>query len=237
MKSFTRWLNFAAATPGHLLLVLEIMSGIFLSSFSFIIFLDIAADVVRKDGVQFDTHIAQQIYALRTPALTETMKFISFLGGEAIWAGFIIVLTIFIWKNMHKEAWLFSFTVVMGYVLNNFIKILLKIPRPHMAPILTVKFYSFPSGHTMNSCIFYLSLAYFLYHITRSKRLSFLMAVGAVALVVLIGFSRIYLGVHHPSDVVAGFVAGVWWLVTAILIDRTIIFYRLFQQHPVRKSR
>jgi len=52
----------------------------------------------------------------------------------------------------------------------------------------------------------------------------------------MIGFSRVYLGVHHPSDVLAGFIGGFWWFVTVLLIERTMMFYKLFRKEENVKS-
>ena len=75
-----------------------------------------------------------------------------------------------------------------------------------------------------------------MYHFTH--RIGLTLFVGAIAalLIFLIGFSRVYLGVHYPSDVVAGWIAGLWWLVTALVIDRTLVFFKLYRESPASDS-
>ncbi|EKD87117.1 MAG: hypothetical protein ACD_37C00032G0001 [uncultured bacterium] len=79
----------------------------------------------------------------------------------------------------------------------------------------------------MNSFVFYFAIAYFIYRETGNTKY-FLTSIAITSLFVLfIGISRVYLGVHYPSDVIAGYIAGFIWLVSAILFDKTIIFERL----------
>lgn len=78
--------------------------------------------------------------------------------------------------------------------------------------------------------IFYATLSYLFFRLTRKKTLSMVLAVVALFLILLIGVSRIYLGVHYPSDVLAGYVAGLFWFATVIALERTIVFFKLFKQ-------
>lgn len=212
------------------IVIAEMIIGFIASGLSFVLFLEIAQDVLGKELLHIDVALSQYVYSFRTPELTKTMKFVSFLGEGFIWMGFIGLLMYFIWRNYKREAWLLSWTVLMGYALNHFIKFVLKVPRPTIDPIYVVKFYSFPSGHSMNSFIFYASLVYFFHLFTRNKILSALLTCGVVVLVCLIGLSRVYLGVHYPSDVIAGGIAGFCWFVTVMLIDKTIVYFRVFHE-------
>lgn len=111
-----------------------------------------------------------------------------------------------------------------------FLKQIIQRPRPDIMPSVVETSYSFPSGHAMNSSVFYLTIAFYTYHFTRKKKLSLVVTGGAIVLLLLIGFSRVYLGVHYPSDVVAGYVVGVWWLTTAILISKSVSFVKHFRE-------
>ena len=79
----------------------------------------------------------------------------------------------------------------------------------------------------MNSFIFYCLLAYFVYHFTKNRTLSIWASIAALGLILLIGLSRVYLGVHYPSDVIAGYIAGLFVFVTAIVLDKTVLWLKL----------
>ena len=191
--------------------------------------------MLAKEGSYFDTAISQFVYSFRTPVLTDVMHVISFLGSEFAIAT-TIAITIFLFSRHHKrEATLFFTSVVIGYVLNFTIKFILKVPRPTLDPIYIAQYYSFPSGHAMNSFIFYASVSYLVYHFTR-KKWPTIVAFGVSGILVsLVGLSRIYLGVHYPSDVIAGFIAGFWWFVTVILLDKTLHFYHISRAKKDKK--
>lgn len=209
-----------------LILLIEILIGLILSASSFLVFIYITEDVLEKEGVFIDTALSHAAYSLRSPVLTGIMHAVSFLGNEfIIITGGIIALFLIV-KRHKREATFFFLTVFSGFLLNSLLKYLLKIPRPTIDPLYIEMFYSFPSGHAMNSFIFYGTLAYLTYHLTHNKKISLTVTFLSVILIFLIGFSRIYLGVHYPSDVIGGFLAGFWWLITVILIDKTLIFYK-----------
>ncbi|HVF69803.1 MAG TPA: phosphatase PAP2 family protein, partial [Xanthomonadales bacterium] len=95
---------------------------------------------------------------------------------------------------------------------------------------------SFPSGHSMNSSVFFLSLTYFIFRNTRNRKLGIILTIFSGIIVVLIGLSRIYLGVHFPSDVLGGYAAGLLWFVAVLLFEKIIIFLRLFKKFEMGKK-
>jgi membrane-associated phospholipid phosphatase len=118
-------------------------------------------------------------------------------------------------------SWLAA--VAGSAVLNQMLKGLFERPRPHFDhPLLIETSYSFPSGHAMESFVVYGMLAYFGVLALRSWEWRVGVVCGAALLVVLIGFSRMYLGVHYFSDVIAGYAAGGVWLSALITGVETI---------------
>lgn len=227
--------NFLASLhmQAYSLIFMEILIGGMLSVFSFIFFIKVAKDVLEREKVFIDHFISHVIYSFRTPELTEIMRFFSFIGGEfIIFASLMLVIWMLV-KGYLRDAVVLSFAISMGYALNTFIKWLLKIPRPMIDPLDIATFYSFPSGHSMNSFIFYAMISFFVFRYTRKKALSISVAVFATGIIFLVGFSRIYLGVHYPTDVIAGFTAGFWWFVTVIVLDKTLQFYRIFKERKI----
>lgn len=208
----------------------EILIGITLSIVSLIIFAVITNDVLQLETALIDESLSQAVYGYRNPSLTQIMIIISLLGADIalLIAGFVTVGLA--WKNHKHEAVLFLTVLAIGLFLNILLKMIFQRPRPEFDPILDMSTsYSFPSGHAMNGFIFYSTLAYFVYHFTRNKVLSIAAICVALVLILLIGLSRVYLGVHYPSDVLAGFIAGFFVFVTAIVLERTFAFQNLVQ--------
>jgi membrane-associated phospholipid phosphatase len=118
-------------------------------------------------------------------------------------------------------SWLAA--VAGSAVLNHLLKQLFERPRPYFKhPLLVETSYSFPSGHAMESFVVYGMLAYFAVLALRTWESRVAVVFGTALLVVLIGFSRMYLGVHYFSDILAGYAAGGVWLSALITGAETI---------------
>jgi membrane-associated phospholipid phosphatase len=207
-------------------LSMQIILGICAVIASLFVFLKLAYKIIDNETVFFDSSIINFMYSLRSPEMTALMKGITFLGGE-IFLGTATAITILILFKKHKnDALNFIFILLFGIGLNLFLKDLFQRPRPDFMPLIHEATYSFPSGHAMNSFVFYMTLSYFIFHETRRKMLSILFASVSAIIVLLIGISRIYLGVHYPSDVIAGYAAGILWFCLVILFEKTVILLR-----------
>lgn len=212
-----------------ILLFTEIILGLFLSFFSMYIFSKIAANVLNNDLFNFDKNISSFIYLFRSPFFTQIMTFFSIIGWDGLVFLAVLVVGFLVWKR-HKHEAIFFFTAFAGgVVMNYFLKFYIARPRPFDQALTLESFYSFPSGHTMNSFVFYGMLSFFIFRFTRNKKISIFVSLACVLLILLIGVSRVYLGVHYPTDVLAGMVAGFWWLITVLLVEKTVSFYKLFK--------
>lgn len=221
-------LRFVRDTPVALLIGFEIVIGSVLSGFSFIIFAKLTDTVLEKEKMILDTAITQSIYTFRSPLMTQIMFIITSLGSYFLIAGSIIILLILLYKKRRHEAVLFSFIVLMGAVINSLLKIIIQRPRPTLLPLVIEQYFSFPSGHSMNSFVFFITVTYFIYHFTRNKKVSVIIAFFCALLILLIGISRVYLGAHYPSDVLGGYIAGLFWFLAIIVLDRAFTLFRLF---------
>ncbi|MBC8537014.1 phosphatase PAP2 family protein [Feifania hominis] len=177
-------------------------------------------------GIELNLFLAQ----LRTPFANGLMEGISFLAESY---AMIFVVCFFYWCHDKRQGRVMALTILSSASVNAFFKNLFRISRPFQVDerltairVETATGYSFPSGHTQNAA----TLATFF--AIRSRTLRALLI--AVSYVVLVGFSRIYLGVHFPSDVVAGLLFGVLWCFVAHWINRFVErhgggwFYLLF---------
>ncbi len=180
------------------------------------------------------------LLALRNPAdvsdplgpkwFEELMRDFTALGGYGlltIWtlavAGYLLLL------RLAKTALLVIIAIGGGMLLNTFLKIGFDRPRPDLVPHeVAVYTASFPSGHAMLSAIVYLTLGALLVRTQPKRRLKAYIFVFSVLLTLVVGFSRVYLGVHWPTDVLAGWAAGATWALMSWIVLR-----RLQQQGSV----
>lgn len=217
-------------TSKSVVIIGELFLGLFMCIFSLFIFIFLTSEMLETDFNSFDIALSHSIYNLRTPALTNVMIIITDLTYQTPLILFSLISIILLIKKHTKEAVLFCIIMIMGILLNLFLKEMIQRPRPTIAPLVSELSYSFPSGHAMNSFIFFTVLAYFSYHFFKNKLLTIISTFFAIFLILLIGFSRVYLGVHYPTDIIAGYIAGFWWFVTVLLIDRTLIYYKIFKK-------
>ena len=155
----------------------------------------------------------------RTPGLTSVMRFMSRLGQ--LWSLGLMsvpVAALLLRARSHRRLYAFAATLVGGALLNPALKEAFRRARPSTADALAISHgYSFPSGHAMGATLFFGSLAYVVYFsIDHSRRMRVLAVALCVLLILSIGVSRVYLGVHYLSDVVAGFTAGVCWVAVCL---------------------
>jgi undecaprenyl-diphosphatase len=179
------------------------------------VFLEIAFEVVSGSRVVGTDHrVINLVATLRTPALDRVMYAFTYLGNGltlTLLAGASVA--VFAIARRYREAILLALSLVAGTVFFSVVKALVGRPRPPLEDARIVQGgLSFPSGHSTLAAMFYGTLAYFI--IRELRREWARIAVGVVAglLVLAIGVSRVYLGVHYPSDVAAGWAAGVVWL-------------------------
>jgi undecaprenyl-diphosphatase len=149
------------------------------------------------------------------------MRGFSFIGSTlalAVATTFVIVQLAM--KKRGREAKLFAITMVGAALLNMTLKLTFKRARPVPFFDLTPpETYSFPSGHSLISAVFFGALAAVLTAQIKSKRVRVIVWIVATAMFLLIGFSRIYLGVHHTTDVIAGFAAALVWILVVRFVE------------------
>ena len=156
------------------------------------------------------------------PSVETAVRDVTALGGTAILGFITISSVIFLLLNGDRRtAVILIVAIVGGTLLSMGFKDFFARPRPTLVPIeMRLTTYSFPSGHSMLSAITYLTIGSLLAR-TRSRRvIKIYILTLAVILTIAVGFSRVYLGVHWPTDVLAGWVAGaVWALVITLAAD------------------
>ena len=178
---------------------------------SLILFLTITEDVFDNEIIKGDTIGYNIVSSLISDKLTPLVKMVTWFGSAACLILLTVILFIII-KNK-KAGLLIGTNLVIITILNQTLKSLLQRPRPTEFRIINETGYSFPSGHSMISMAFYGFLIYLIYKNLKNKYLKFTLIIILFILIISIGLSRIYLGVHYTSDVLAGFLLSIAYLI------------------------
>src|SRR5688572_26405371 len=185
----------------------------------------LADEMGEGDTARFDAFVRDGVNSFATSMLTQLAILLSFIGdwpfltilGLAIF-GFLLYVK---WK---REAVIFLITNIGELTLNLSLKLLYQRERPEaLFEYAVPNSYSFPSGHALGSFCFLGILAWLFAANVKSTMGKIEIYVSAALLVLFIGLSRIYLGVHYPSDVLAGYVVAFVWTLTVIFADRSLL--------------
>jgi undecaprenyl-diphosphatase len=213
----TGFLRARISPEGYLGLHLTI--GTILLVAAVLLFTDLAEDVMEAGDITLvDARLAQWFHLRATPAVTNAMMAITNLHGTV---GILILAALFgiylFWKK--KGYWLIALLLCVpgGLILNVLLKHAFQRARPSFDnPLVSLTTFSFPSGHTAGSTVLYGFIAAYLISHLQSSGQRVLVACAAFLLVALVGLTRIYLGAHYLSDVLAAMVEGVAWLALCI---------------------
>jgi undecaprenyl-diphosphatase len=180
----------------------------------------IAEEMLEGATIRFDTSIRLWVHGPASPQLTAFMNSVTTLGSQGLFIGFLVAAGVF-WKLQWKRAigWL-AISLSGSALLTAALKHEFQRPRPlpFFGPVPDS--YSFPSGHSLSSFCFYGVLAGLITARVRPLWIRVIVWTVSASLVLLIGISRIYLGVHYPSDVIAGYLAALVWVSSLVLADR-----------------
>ena len=210
-------------------LSLSLLLGLAAAIGTLIFFGWLTDEVLEGDSLQFDETTRAAVHQLASPALTMIMRGFSFVGSTlALVVLTPIVIVQLALKKLGREAKLFAITMVGAALLNMTLKLTFQRARPVPFFDLTPpETYSFPSGHSLASAVFFGALAAIWTARMKSRRTRAIVWIVCSAMFLLIGFSRIYLGVHHTTDVIAGFAAALIW----------ILVVRFVEMHLARRKR
>jgi membrane-associated phospholipid phosphatase len=151
---------------------------------------------------------------------TQAMKYITYFASKQflIIAFVLLALWCIIYKKDRRLAVESLIIGISGYLINASLKETFKRVRPADPLMDPLRNFSYPSGHASSGIIFYGLLAYLIWRSDISRILKYILSVLLIAFALLIGFSRIYLGMHYASDVAAGFCIGFAWLIVCLSV-------------------
>lgn len=161
-----------------------------------------------------DNKIYELIIKMLSPETTAIMTFISFLGSAMT----LITLTvgfIFLIKDK-KYSKFIALNLIFVFILNRILKFIIARPRPARLRLVFEEGYSFPSGHSMVAFGFYGFLIYLICKNFENKKIKYPLVVFLSLLIIFIGISRVYLGVHYVTDVIGGFIFAFLYLVVFV---------------------
>ena len=177
-----------------------------------IILYAIIEDLFNKETIFIDLFIYKLIVlSMRNDVLTIIFKIITNLGGAYCLIIIAILCAIFI-KNK-KIAFAIPINLILSTMLNLGLKNIVERPRPIGYRLIDETGYSFPSGHSMISAAFYGLIIYFIWKNVKNTKLKYISCILLSLLILFIGISRIYLGVHYASDVIGGFTISIAYLI------------------------
>ncbi len=206
--------RFASQREGLLLIILL---GLVISAWAFI---EIADEVTEGETLAFDKWVVLQ---LREPGDTSdpigpewvesAFLDITALGGYTVLTLVVLFAAGYMWLARKRHAmWLMLVASAGGVVLSNALKVAFGRPRPEVvAHLVEVQSLSFPSGHAMMSAVIYLTVGVLVAQTARRRALRAYVLITALVITFLVGVSRLFLGVHYPTDVLAGWSAGLAW--------------------------
>lgn len=199
-----------------------ILPALLLVLAALVFFAWLSEEVIEGHTAQFDQDVRAWVHERSAPPLTSAMRAFTLLGSPLVlWLLVVLVFFLF-WKtNWRHEAWFFGIAMLGALALDVGLKLGFQRPRP--APFFGIALphsYSYPSGHALYSLCFYGIIASLTTLHLQHAWARCLVWLAAALLAGLIGYSRIYLGVHYPSDVIAGYSVALIWVISLSAASR-----------------
>jgi undecaprenyl-diphosphatase len=182
----------------------------------------LSEEMIEGDTRRFDAYVRGTVHSAASPGLTEVMRFFTDVGSiivlPCLFAAAVLVFWIVRWR---LAATLLIVTMAGAAVLDEALKFGFHRPRPiPYFGMAAPHSFSYPSGHALFSFVFFSTLASLLAGRISRFWLRVSIWTASICIIVLIGLSRIYLGVHYPTDVIAGYLTGLIWVTSVSLADR-----------------
>jgi undecaprenyl-diphosphatase len=166
-----------------------------------------------------DRDIVDSVATWRSPGLTNLMKKATFFGSTAWLIGSLAAVVIVTLVSIRSPRWAaFAAGCMIGGYISTIVKALVERPRPDLDPLLYLENAAFPSGHALISALAFGAIGLFFVRVTRLPRVA--VWVGTALCAGIVGFTRTYLGVHWPTDVIGGWLLGAAWVVVVGFVVR-----------------
>lgn len=199
------------------------------------IFLGYVVKFYPDQLVSLDNFFSDLIRQGYSPLKTLLLKIITQLGsGKGVGSLCILLCALLIWNKKYiTAAWLFINTAIIAGIGNYTIKFIFMRERPSVEHLVKETHYSFPSGHSMGSMLFYGTCIILAYYFIQKRPWRILIQLLLALLILTIGWSRVYLGVHYPTDIIGGYLLGLAWIWFSypIYLKQRLVYTYKRQQH------
>jgi len=187
--------------------------GVIIAVIATMAFAELAENVLAGGTQAFDVAILQWLHGHQSKPLTALMVEMTYLGTGTVVIVVVGVAALFLWHTEHKHSARLLLAATIGnIILNGVLKLVYHRARPSVFEWQTSAVSSsFPSGHAMSATVVYGTVAYLLMRLQKHRWAKILTLGAAVSLILLICLTRLYLGVHYPSDVMGGIIVGLGW--------------------------
>lgn len=166
--------------------------------------------VKKYDVLAIDQFFIEKAVALRNESLTTIVKVLTNLGGT-FWITFLTLICLILIKK-RKYPILITVNILNVVIINQVLKIIIQRSRPIVEHLVNESGYSYPSGHAMAAIGFYGFFIFLINNLNIDKKLKKILNILLICLIIIIGLTRIYLGVHYFTDIIAGFTFGLIYL-------------------------
>ena len=201
-----------------------------------IIVLMMLEDIFENEQLTLDMVVYRLVILnLRSEPVTAIMKVITNLSSAYVLIAITIGILLFV-KNK-KVGLCVASNLVITTLLNQLLKYIIQRPRPDGYRLIAESGYSFPSGHSMVSMAFYGLIIYLIWKMVKNKKIKYISCGILGLLIPMIGFSRIYLGVHYASDVIGGFAISIVYLLLFTNIARSVLQLEKEKNYPMKNKR
>lgn len=233
MRKIIKWLtdflrNYFHQQNEHFPYYLTILLSFILFVVCLNFFVEITEGLRENELVPYDDYFTAKIQAFQTPGLTNFFLVATHLGDRAAYVIFTAAIALFFF--LKDKRWKFavqaSLVLILSSLSNVALKRVIQRERPTLEHLVAVNSLSYPSGHAMSAMAFYGFLSYLCLRSGRSLGFKISCITVLVLLILLIGISRIYLGVHFPSDVLAGYIGGLIWVTFCAILFNVLELYQ-----------
>lgn len=215
-------------TDENIPFLITILAAFLLFSFGIYLFIELTDELPTESLATYDESITDFFVSNRNPALTTYLKTVTYIGNFYGYLGVVLLVCSFFYIKFKNWRYILELltVLILASISNVVIKRIINRARPTEHSLYVLESLSYPSGHAMSAMAFYGFLIYLAY-ILKMKKLTKIVVIAILAILILsIGISRIYLGVHYPSDVAGGFIAGFIWVVFCAVLFHIIDLLR-----------
>lgn len=218
--------NFLKNQRKHIGFFVVLGVGLLIAGYLIEIFLDLVEELRQKDLASLDNSVAGFTEQIRNDLLTKYFKDITLLGDIPFYPIALVVIALIVYKVQKRWSLAIQTAIILAIAtgINFILKDFIERQRPDGRHMVTVDSTSFPSGHAVTSIAFYGFLIYILWRSKFKTSIKIILSAFLGLIILSIGFSRVYLGVHYATDVLAGFAVGGFCLAIFILAFYTSRF-------------